>query len=151
MVWLVAGLPLATVFAGIALVAIALDPRGVDPGERVRRVAQVQQSDLAPDLAAARLSLDASLGIDRQTGRIDVALGSVDDRAWTLTLAHPGDARLDRRIELAGAGGRLAATTSPLDGGAWIATLESRDGALRIAGRVPAGASTTRLLPRVGR
>jgi len=149
MVWLVAGLPLAAVFAGFALLAVAIDPRGVDPGERVQRVAQVQQADLSADLAASRLSLAAALEIDRDTGRVAVTLVPARDGAWVLVLAHPGDARRDRRIALEADGARLVANTAPLEAGAWIATLESHDGALRIAGRVDAGASTARLLPRV--
>jgi len=151
MVWLVAGLPLATMFAGFALLAIAVDPRGVDPGERVQRVAQVQQSDLSADLAAASLSLAAALEVDRATGQVVVTLDDARERgAWVLSLAHPGDARRDRRIELAVDGLKLVANTTPLEAGAWIATLESRDGALRIAGRIGAGASSARLQPRGG-
>lgn len=149
MVWIVAGLPLAAVCAGIALVALARDPRGVDPGERVRRVAQVQQADLSADLAASKRALAAVLELDRGSGRIAVAFEPPHDGAWVLSLAHPADARLDRRIALARDGTRFVATTAPLDAGPRIATLESRDGTLRIAGRVDAGADVARLLPRV--
>ena len=56
--WLVVGLPLLSIVAGVGLVVTAVRTGGADPvNDPVRRVAQIQTTDLGPDAAAKRLGL----------------------------------------------------------------------------------------------
>ena len=63
MLFLVIALPAAAVAAGIATLVLAMGGAGDAGDARVRRVAQTQTADLAPDLAAARRGLRAGGGV----------------------------------------------------------------------------------------
>ena len=147
MVWLVAALPAATVLAGLALVSVAQRTRGDAVAETVRRVAQVQQADLAADRRAAAAGLGATVDIERASGEIAIMLDAPGE--WTLALSHPTDSRLDREVALVSRDGALRGSTGAIDAAPYTATLESRDGALRVAGRFARGGSRARLAPRI--
>jgi hypothetical protein len=147
MVWLVAALPAATVVAGFLLLDLAGRDRSDAVAEPVRRIAQVQQADLAADRRAAAAGLEATLEIERATGAVEVAFGMPG--AWTLALAHPIDARRDRHVPLDARNGTLHGSAGPIDAAPYTATLESRDGAWRLAGRIARGGSRARLSPRL--
>lgn len=76
MVWLLVGLPVVAVVAGIATVVISSRGGGadavIDPGERT---AQIQTVELGPDERAAALKLSAVLQVDGQRLRLLPASG----------------------------------------------------------------------------
>jgi uncharacterized protein len=91
--WLVIGLPALSVVAGIGLLVVAIRSGGSDavPAE-VRRTAQVQVTDLAPDEAARRAGLRVVLRVDADSGRIQLLpVAGQFNRGETLRLAvgHP--------------------------------------------------------------
>ena len=150
MVWLMAGLPLAAVAAGLATLWIAIGSSGnndVVP-EKVTRSAQVQQADLGPDERARQLGL--SLVLRLRGGRIELlpATGAFDRaRPLQVALLHPTQAAQDRRIALApDALGWGAAM--PVDAAHdWRVEATPADGAWRLRGRLHAGEQATRLGP----
>lgn len=143
MLALVLGLPFAAVVAGIATLVIAARGPGDAMDHAVRRVAQVQTTDLAPDREAARQGLGASASID-DTGAIRLHLRAVvpvPADILVLTLRHVTDPRRDRSANLARLGGteyagRLSASRST---GAHNAVLEPEDGNWRLVGRLADG------------
>jgi hypothetical protein len=148
-VWLMSAIPLATVVAGFAtLHAARADGMDAEP-EAVRRTAQAQEADLAPDLRAARLGLRATLRVDAG-GRPVVAFAR--DAALTLRLVHPtrtdGDLewkslplRRPREVEFSGPPVPTHAR------GRWV--LEDTRHAWRLVGRWPQDGGAARLEPAV--
>lgn len=149
MVWLVIGLPAASVVAGIMLVVTAVRSGGADEvGDEVRRHAQIQVSELAPDQLAGQLGLSAVLRV--QDGVVEVLpVSGPIPRTQTLllSLSHPSDAAKDLELTLApeGPGWRM---TVPVPGGHdWIAELGPVDGRWRLLGRLESGTESVRLAP----
>ena len=144
MVWLTAGLPAASVVAGLLLVITALRAGGADEVDApVQRRAQAQVSELGPDEAARRLQVSALVRL--AAGRVEVlpVSGPVPrDRPLVLALSHPTDAAQDRRIVLQpGANGWQAASTLSI-GHDWLLRLGPEDGQWRVVGRMVHGATT---------
>jgi hypothetical protein len=147
MLWLVCALPLASVVAGVALIRLASAGPDARGAEAVRRTAQSQVEDLAPDFAAARAGLAATLVVERATGALALELDAAH-APGPLVLRHPADAARDRFLALAFDGARWTATgPAPLDG-AWRVELRARDASWRIDGRLARDASVARLAPR---
>ncbi len=148
MLALVIGLPAAAVVAGIATLVIAASGPSESMDLGVRRVAQTQTADLAPDHAAARLGLEASVSLDAAgalEARIEPAYPAPG--RLELTLRHSADPRRDRIVTLVRSGdaryaGRLPA---PLDAGAYNLMLAPADGSWRIVGRLDRGADRAAL------
>jgi hypothetical protein len=146
MLALVIGLPAAAVVAGFATLVLAA---GGDAGDsRVRRVAQAQTADLAPDRAAARLALDAELVLDGNgavTLRFEGA--APEESALRLELRHATDARRDSGARMVRAGeglfaGRLEAAR---ESGPYNAELAPEDARWRLVGRLETGSPRVRL------
>jgi hypothetical protein len=151
MLALVWGLPLAAVVAGIATLVIAA--RTSDEGDRrVRRVAQTQTADLAPDRAAARLGLSATVSFDAE-GVVHVTLdvAQAGDATLELSLRHGTDPRRDREVTLARVEGAAYAglLPCPLEAGAYNAELTPADAGWRLVGRLEDGAVRVALSPAV--
>jgi uncharacterized protein len=149
--WLVIGLPALSVVAGVGLLVVAIRSGGSDavPGE-VRRTAQVQVADLAPDAAAQRAGLRAVLRVDAEAGRIQLLpVAGRFDRAAPLKLAlgHPAREARDLVVTLAPdeLGWSAAARLEP--GNDWILRLTPGDGGWRLQGRLHAGEQAVVLLP----
>ena len=144
---LLIGLPVATLAAGVATLAI-IGRGGLDTvGDPVRRTAQVQQVDLAADAAARRLGLGGRLALDGP--QVRVAVGGLDDRAdLRLQLEHPLDAAQDRVITLAPADGGWEGPALDANVG-WRVALSPADGAWRLVARWPRGAQAIDLAPAV--
>lgn len=149
MVWLMIGLPTASVVAGILLVVTAVRSGGADEvGDDVQRRAQIQVTELAPDELAREMKLSAVLRV--QDGVVEVLPVSGDiprTQSLQLSLSHPTDATQDRQLVLApiASGWRLS---TPLAGGHdWIAKLEPANGRWRLLGRLPSGRQAVRLAP----
>jgi uncharacterized protein len=103
MVWLVWGLPLASVVAGVGLVVTAVRAGGADPViDDVQRVSQIQTTDLGPDERAAQRKLSALVQV--RPGHVDLTAVTGEferDGELVLVMTHPTDAAQDLRLPLA--------------------------------------------------
>jgi len=148
MLWLVAGLPLASVVAGIWLLVIALRTGGDDAVDaQVQRRAQVQLSELGPDhvAMAGRFAVITRV-TDDAVEVLPVSGDIAPAQSLLLTFNHPTDARRDTTLELApSAVGWRAPARLPRDHD-WNLRLQPADARWRLVGRMVAG-SPTRLGP----
>lgn len=147
MLWLALAIPAATVAGGIGTLRVARGGLDAAP-ESVRRTAQAQVADLAPDLQAATRGLAATMRIDDE-GRIALALPAdiADDRA-TLTLVHPTRADADLHWTRAAAGATwIGPRVSPQARGHWIIEAASRQ--WRLVGAQAPAARVVELRPAV--
>jgi len=150
MVWLVAGLPLASVIAGIGLLVIASRSGGSDSiADPVRRTAQIQTADLGPDALARQLQLSAVVRID-DAGNVQLLPVSGQfrrDASLRIALRHPTRADLDRDLLLRpDATGWIASARIGV-GHDWNVQLSPQDGQWRLQGRVPRGQRAAHLGP----
>lgn len=147
MVWLVWGLPAASVVAGLLLVATAVRSGGADEvTDKVQRHAQIQLSELGPDQRASVMKVAVILHIGPDS--IDILPISGDlprTQPLVLNLNHPTDSTRDQRLVLlpTAQGWSLPAKTETNH--EWIARLGPVDGAWRVLGRVQRGGSAVRL------
>lgn len=149
MVWLVVGIPAASVIAGIGLVIIAVMNRREDQViDRVQRTAQVQVSDWSPDARARELRLSAVLQLDDGTVQLLPA-----DGTWPrglplrLQLAHPTDGAADQQLDLLPNALGWSGTATIDRGHAWEVQLQPEDGQWRLVGRLPPEARAAHLGP----
>lgn len=152
MVWLIVGLPLASmVFAFWLLWAAVRTDGNDDLGEHVQRTGEAQVADLGPDARARELGLVAVLRVDGKGVDVYPAQGGFPrQQALTLTLRHPTDARQDRSLQLPASADGWRASAAIGDGHDWLAQLTPRDGHWRLRGRLRAGSHSVRLEPLVG-
>lgn len=150
--WLVIGLPLASIVAGIGLLVVATRSGGTDVvPEQVRRVSQIQTTDLGPDSTAARLGLSAVLRA--QDGMIELIPVSGDmsnDAPLRLSLQHPSRSRDDLELALSPMEGVWRASHAIDHDHDWIVRLAAADGRWRLHGRLPRQQHATRLAPSIG-
>ena len=138
MVWLVVAIPLAAVVASTALLVSAARSTGNNDAvtDQVRRTAQIQVEDLAPDLAARELQLAATVSVEGE--RISLQPDGGDfprDAELHLSLQHPLRAEDDFELVLQpNANGWQATHALPL-GHDWNLTLAPADGRWRLQGR----------------
>lgn len=154
--WLVIGLPVASVVAGVGLVVLAVRSGGNDAViDTVQRTAQIQTTELGPDAQAGSLQLSAVLRVDdkrRTLELLPVAGGFADgrvprDQTLTLRLSHPSQAALDRTVQLhPGELGWRADAELPHDHD-WLVQLAPADGRWRIRGRLVSGQQAAHLGP----
>lgn len=151
MVWLVFGLPLASIIAGIGLVIIAVRSGGADTvTDQVQRVAQIQTADLGVDSVASGRRLSAVLRAEE--GVIEVLPVSGDfarSEPLRVTLVHPTQAVADRQIELAPSPLGWRAEAGLEDSHDWLLQVMPADGRWRLRGRLPKQQHATRLAPSV--
>ncbi len=149
MVWLVVGLPAASVVAGIMLVMTAVGSGGADTViDDVQRSAQVQVTELGPDARARSMKLSAVLRLDESAIEVLPVNGEfAGDRGLILSLSHPIDATQDRRLSLqpTGLGWRVMGDARADHD--WIAQLEPADRRWRLRGRLKAGQRAAYLGP----
>lgn len=149
MVWLVVGLPAASVVAGLMLVATAVRSGGADEvADEVRRTAQMQVTELGPDAEAEAMKLSAVLSVDKAGAQVLPVNGEfVRNEGLLLTLSHPTDAAQDRKLALKPTelGWRIGeAVLSEHD---WIVQLAPADDRWRLRGRLKAGQRAAHLGP----
>jgi hypothetical protein len=143
-VWLMLAIPFASVIAGFQTLRVAhADGMDAEP-DAVRRTAQAQVADLAPDLRAAALHLHGAVRVDAH-GRPVVAFNGTD--AQSLRLVHPtrtdGDLQWTRA-----AGGDWSGPALPAHArGRWV--LEDASHAWRLVGRWPSDTGVAPLQPAV--
>ena len=150
MVWLVAGLPIASILASIALIVAAVRSGGADTvTDQVQRVAQIQTTDLGPDERAAQRKLSVVFRVDAKGVEIIPVTGDfARTEALELRLIHPSQAAQDRalRIPPGGQGWRLDAVDLDATHD-WKLELASPGEHWRIKGRLPAHQLAARLAP----
>ena len=146
--WLVVGLPMLSVVAGLGLVVVASRSNNDAVSDHVRRTAQVQVADLGPDAVAQRERLGAVVRL--HDGGVDVfPVGERFERTapLRLTLRHPARAADDVTIDLAP--GELGWTSiAPVDRSHdWNVQLAPADGRWRLLGRLERDAEAVHLRP----
>ncbi|WP_182333906.1 FixH family protein [Stenotrophomonas acidaminiphila] len=150
--WLVVGLPLLSIVAGVGLVIVAVRSGGADVvSDPVQRVSQIQTTDLGPDEAAAKLGLSAVLRVEDGVVEVLPATGKFSGgTALQLVLEHPTRQSDDLRLELLpqGPGWRVQ---QAVDGEHdWVVQLRDADGRWRLHGRLPKQQHAARLSPSLG-
>jgi hypothetical protein len=148
MVWLVWGIPAASIVAGVGLVIVAMRQPNDAITDKVRRTAQIQVEDLGPDEVARRQALRAVLRVDDGAIEALPAAGEFDrSHALVATLRHPARAAQDRRVELAPteAGWRAQADVDLSHD--WNVELAAADGRWRLTGRLPKGQRAVAVQP----
>lgn len=136
--WLVVGLPLLSIVAGVSLVTIATRAGGHDISpDRVDRMAQVQQTDLGPDHRAMQLNLSAILREQDGALYLNPVTGNFPRAPMLLQLRHPLHAASDQQIRLLPQDDGQWRAEHALDTGHdWNVVLASEDGRWRLFGRL---------------
>ena len=148
LVWLVFSLPAMAVVAGLGLLWLADGP--IDAvADPVTRTAQVQDTDLSPDLEARRLGLSAKV---HRVGRVFDVLptGEGFDREvpLELVLRHPVIAAEDMRVALAPSATGWSGHVDAFDEGHdWLVELAPADRRWRLRGRWAARAGEAQVQP----
>lgn len=149
LMWLVIGLPLASIVAGVSLVVIAVRSGGADAvPDEVRRMSQVQTTDLALDEQARARGLSAVVRM--ADGVVEVIPVTGDFRRQAplqVLLQHPTRAADDVRIDLAPSDAGWRAELAVDDGHDWIVQLASPEDGWRLHGRLPKQQHATHLSP----
>ena len=153
MLWLAVALPALTVVAGVVTYIIAADGFNDAEPDAVRRVAQVQISDLHQDETAARLGLIAHAVIDPVSGRVRLRMNLIgDDANLQLMLTHKSQARRDQVVPLsASAEGDWIGVLPSDHGGAFNVALVPASARWRLVGRLELNATQLQLAPALGR
>ncbi len=149
MMWLVIGLPLMSVVAGLSLVFIAVRSGGADVvRDDVQRVSQIQTTDLGPDENARNLNLSAVLRAEEGIVDMIPVTGDFDRKAaLQLVLEHPTRAAEDVQVELLPSESGWHAEFKVDDGHDWIVQVSPADGAWRLRSRLPKQQHAVRLAP----
>ncbi len=148
MMWLVLGLPAASVVAGVILVSLAARDSSDSVGDVVTRTAQIQVSDLSPDARARDLRLSAIVRVDEGFLEVLPVTGDFErGQPLRLVLRHPALAAsdLELRAEPADNGWR-AEVELPLDHD-WKLEVMPEGMPWRLQGRLPAGQRAAHVKP----
>lgn len=152
MLWLVAGIPLATLVAGFLTLRIAGGSGALDAApETVRRTAQTQTTDLSADEQAARLGLDAELEFLAE-GRVVLRSPSIvrsanAEGSLALQFVHPTDAAGDIDITLERDGHDWRGRAMVDGQTAWGLRLDDAGGHWRLVAKLTPGQRRIRLEP----
>ncbi len=152
MVWLVWGLPLASVVAGLWLVVTAVRAGGADPViDDVQRVSQIQTTDLGPDERAARRKLSAILQIRPDHVELTAVTGEFErETSLVLVMTHPTEAAHDLHLPLARTTTGWTAPAAIDTRHDWNLQLTPGNSAWRIRGRLQKDTQASRLAPALG-
>ena len=147
-VWLVAGIPAASIVAGVGLLIVAVrQPNDAIP-DSVRRTAQIQVADLGADARAQAAGLRALLRIDGGMFDVVPVAGSFDrTERLTMLLRHPTREAFDRRVELVPTDYGWRARIDVDLSNAWNVELASGAARWRLLGRLPKSQRATLLQP----
>jgi uncharacterized protein len=155
MVWLVIALPMSSIIAGTSLLGFAIHLGGADAvPDSVRRMSQIQISDLGADQRALAGGMRADLSIDAGTGALRLGISSdegaaePESAAMTLLFVHPTEAAQDHRVRLVQAGEHwLGRFEGELDHD-WQLRLAPEGQRWRLEGRIRPQQTTVSLRPR---
>ena len=150
--WLVIGLPVLSIVAGVGLVVVAARSGGADVvSDPVQRVSQIQTADLGMDETAQQLGLSVVLRVEDGIVEVLPATGQFDKgQPLQLMFEHPTREADDLTLELPphAPGWRIAhAIDSNHD---WLVQLRAADGRWRLRGRLPREQHAARLAPALG-
>lgn len=148
MMWLVIGLPLASVVAGVFLVVVASRDSSDAVGDVVRRTAQIQVADLGPDARARDLRLSAIVRVDEGYVEVLPVTGDFErDRPLRVLLRHPAVAASDieLRAEPAANGWRAQGEVGLEND--WKLELMPEGTPWRLQGRLPKGQRAAHVKP----
>ena len=149
--WLVVGLPLASIIAGVGLVITAVNTGGADSvTDKVDRMSQIQTTDLGPDNQAQVLKLSAIMRVDGGMVEVLPVTGEFKRNApLRLSLEHPLQAQEDRVLELKPSvhGWQVEADIDETHD--WRLQLTPADSQWRLKGRLPKQQYAARLAPSV--
>jgi len=150
--WLVVGLPLLSIVAGVGLVIVAVRSGGADVvSDPVQRVSQIQTTDLGADEAARKQGLSAVLRVEDGIVEVLPATGRFATGApLQLVLEHPTRQSGDLRLELAPQGPGWRVETAVDAGHDWVVQLRDAEGRWRLHGRLPKQQHAARLSPLLG-
>ena len=148
MMWLVLGLPAASVVAGVILVSLAARDSSDAVGDVVTRTAQIQMSDLSPDARARDLRLSAIVRVDEGFLEVLPVTGEFQrQQPLRLVLRHPTLAASDLELHADPAdNGWRAQAELPLDHD-WKLELMPEGMPWRLQGRLPAGQRAAHVKP----
>jgi len=152
MVWLVWGLPLASIVAGVGLVVTAVRAGGADAViDDVQRVSQIQTTDLGPDERAAQHRLSAIVQVRADHVELTAVTGEFEREAGlVLVMTHPTEAAQDLRLPLARTTTGWTASAEIDTRHDWNLQLAPENGAWRIRGRLQKDTQASRLAPALG-
>ncbi len=148
MMWLVLGLPLASVVAGVILVSLATRDASDSVGDVVQRTAQIQVTDLGPDARARDLRLSAIVRIDAGYVEVLPVTGDYDrSQPLRLRLRHPTLAASDLELRVAPSdnGWRVEAEVGLEHD--WKLELMPEGTPWRLQGRLPKGQRAAHVKP----
>lgn len=147
--WLLIGLPLLSVVAGVGLVIMAARTGGNDVAiDQVQRMAQIQTTDLGPDHQARKLKLTAVARIEDGVIEVLPASGEfVRNQPLRLTVVHPVQSAEDRTYELTPSTYGWHAEAELDSTHDWILRLAPEGAAWRLHGRLPKDQHAARLGP----
>lgn len=145
MVWLMFGIPLLTAVAGFYTLHIAGLAKATDVVNMpVSRMAQVQQSDLAADVNAARTRISARLNISGGKWVVS-GVGQLGKQNLLLDLQHPIDKTQDLSLRLHKQG-NLFVSSAPINKkNDWLLQLSDEKKQWRLVGRLRKQADTAEL------
>ena len=148
MMWLVLGLPAASVVAGVILVSLAARDSSDSVGDVVTRTAQIQVSDLSPDARARDLRLSAIVRVDEGFLEVLPVTGDFErGQPLRLVLRHPALAASDLELRAGPAdNGWRAEVELPLDHD-WKLEVMPEGMPWRLQGRLPAGQRAAHVKP----
>jgi len=149
MLWLALALPACTVVAGLITYSIAAGEVSDAEPDVVRRVAQVQTTDLEQDESALRMGLSAELRIDAAHDRLSLHMAEPQGaQSLQLSFIHRTRARLDRTIWLQGDTAQgWSARLPPHRRGEYTVSLRPADARWRLVGTLGPGTRQLRLRP----
>ena len=149
--WLAAGMPLLVIVASVVTLRLAASERSDSTAADVRRIAQIQLEDLAPDRYAQQQGYAAEVVVDAANGTLQLLPNAqlpVTDGV-VLEMLHPLDASLDRRLDLQLRDGHWSVRTQHVDGQAWQLRLASARSGWRLRGVLARGKARALLRPGV--
>ncbi len=149
MMWVVLGIPLASIVAGVGLVVVAVRSGGADAvTDTVQRTAQIQTTDLGPDERAAQRKLSAIVQVRPDHVELVVVTGDfAGPSPLVLTLAHPTEAAQDVTLRLARTQAGWSAPAEIDTRHDWNVQLAPEDASWRVKGRLQRDTQAVRLAP----
>lgn len=150
MMWLVIGLPLASVVAGAILVGLASRDASDAVGDVVTRTAQIQVSDLSPDARARDLRLSAIVRIDEGFVEVLPVTGAFErDQPLRVVLRHPALAASDLELRAEPGDNGWRADAEVATDHDWKLEVMPEGMPWRLQGRLPAGLRAAHVKPAI--
>jgi len=146
--WLVAGVPAATVVGGLVTLFLAASGDDAIVRDDFRKEGLAIYADPRRDAAAAAAGARATLTVDGSAGTIDVRLTlerGEPPRELLVLLSHATRARNDRMLRLERRGAGYGAALEPLADGHWYVELTPPDRGWRLRGEFRGAAAVVEL------